>query len=159
MNASRQPLLTRIAADLMTGPVVLVPKQMSVPKAAQLLSQAKISGAPVVDDAGRCIGVISTTDFVSYAKDEHHLQTKGPHSVCSWQILEEQTTPAEQVADYMTQDPVTAAPSARIGDLARTMIDAHIHRIVVVDQHQHPIGIVSSTDILAAVAQADAKTV
>ena len=35
------------------------------------------------------------------------------------------------------------------------MIDAHIHRIIIVDQHQHPIGIVSSTDILAAVARAD----
>ncbi len=35
------------------------------------------------------------------------------------------------------------------------MIDAHIHRVIVVDKDERPIGIVSSTDILAAVAHAD----
>jgi predicted transcriptional regulator len=37
------------------------------------------------------------------------------------------------------------------------MIEAHIHRVIVVDERDQPIGIVSSTDILGAVAQADSQ--
>jgi CBS domain-containing protein len=40
-------------------------------------------------------------------------------------------------------------------ELARAMLDAHIHRVIVVDELQRPIGIVSTTDILAAVANRD----
>ena len=55
----------------------------------------------------------------------------------------------------MTRDPVTVSPGATIGDLARKMIDVHIHRVIVVDNNGKPIGIVSSTDLLAALALAD----
>jgi predicted transcriptional regulator len=39
--------------------------------------------------------------------------------------------------------------------MARQMIDAHIHRTIVVHGNQKSIGIVSSTDLLAAVAYAE----
>ena len=51
-----------------------------------------------------------------------------------------------------TADPVTAEPTATIGELARDMLNARIHRLIVVDAEGRPIGIVSSMDILAAVA-------
>lgn len=155
MTTLIQPLLTRKADDLMSRTVVLVPKEMSLFGAAHLLAQAKVSGAPVVDDEGRCIGVLSTTDFLHFAE-----KGKGApptyESVCSWQIVESQAGSADRVADYMNHDPVCVAPHTTIGDIARMMIDAHIHRVIVVDAVRHPIGIVSSTDILAAVALAEA---
>jgi len=46
-----------------------------------------------------------------------------------------------------------SAGGVPIGDLANMMIDAHIHRVIVVDSNERPIGIVSTTDILAAVAR------
>jgi CBS domain-containing protein len=56
----------------------------------------------------------------------------------------------------MTADPVLAAPGTRIGDLARMMIDAHIHRIIVADPvTQRPLGIVSTMDVLAALARVE----
>ena len=56
----------------------------------------------------------------------------------------------------MTKDPVLVPPATRIGALARMMMDAHIHRLIVVDTiTQRPIGIVSSMDILAAIARVD----
>jgi CBS domain-containing protein len=50
---------------------------------------------------------------------------------------------------------VFVSPATRIGELAQRMLDAHIHRAIVVDRNQKPVGIVSTTDILAAVARAD----
>lgn len=65
--------------------------------------------------------------------------------------------PTNAVKNYMTANPVTVGPNTPIRFLARQMIDAHIHRVVVVDEGQRPIGIVSGTDVLAAVAHADTE--
>ena len=52
----------------------------------------------------------------------------------------------------MTADPVTALPTTQVRELARMMIDAHIHRIIIVDEEKRPVGVVSTTDVLAALA-------
>jgi CBS domain-containing protein len=76
-----------------------------------------------------------------------------PHAVLAdWQTVEVEGVPPGEVGQYMTADPVTASPETPIRALAQQMIDAHIHRIIIVDKHGSPIGVVSSTDILAALA-------
>lgn len=69
--------------------------------------------------------------------------------------MESDHLPTEEIARHMTSAAVTVAPTLRIGEVAQRMVDAHIHRVIVVDVEGHPKGIVSSTDILAAVAYAD----
>jgi predicted transcriptional regulator len=155
MATMTQPLLTRNAASLMSRSVVLIPREMSIPGAAHMLAQACVSGAPVIGDDGRCIGVISTTDFLHYAEKGRSPAYAKQTSVHSWQILEGDDDADATVEDYMNHDPVTVEPSTLIGDIARMMIDAHIHRVIVVNEMNRPVGIVSSTDILGAVSQAD----
>ncbi len=155
MVATLQRWSTLKAADLMTQSVVLVPREMSLCAAARLLAQAHVSGAPVVNEDGRCIGVLSNTDFLHYAEREG--RRRGPcraEAMHAWQIVADEASGDERVSDCMTRDPVTVPPQTPIQQLARMMIDAHIHRLIVVDKDERPIGIVSSTDILAAVAQA-----
>jgi CBS domain-containing protein len=79
-----------------------------------------------------------------------------PHCVLAeWQMVELEKLPTDAVKNFMTANPVTVGAHTPIRFLARQMIDAHIHRIIVVDEEQKPIGIVSSTDVLAAVAYAE----
>lgn len=79
-----------------------------------------------------------------------------PHCVpTDWQVVEMENIPLDRVSDYMTTDVVTATPGTPICTLARMMLDARIHRVIVVDEVGRPVGIVSSTDVLAAVAQLD----
>jgi CBS domain-containing protein len=148
------------AADLMSRDVVMVPEKMSARAAAQLLSREQISGAPVVNLAGRCVGVLSATDFMHQAvadgRPRLYKQPEAEACACSeWQVMDLERLPLEEVSSYMTADPVTTAPHTTIGELARMMLEAHIHRIIVVDQDRRPIGVVSTTDILAALARAD----
>ncbi len=160
MLMTTKPFRDLTAEDLMSRDVITVPGAMSLPAAAHLLEQAHISGGPVVDDVGCCIGVLSATDFVHWAERDrtprrtHHAPAP---AICSdWQVLEaEETCAGGAVCDHMTTNPVTVAPCTPIGELARMMLDAHIHRVIVVDADDRPIGVVSSTDILAAVAYAD----
>jgi CBS domain-containing protein len=182
---------------------------MPLREAARRLLEKQVGGAPVVDAAGNCVGVLSATDFLRLSvkradvtkplspplpitcpfqvkhrirggleatcctlppgvcpiqvqqKDEEGkdlLVCSQPHCVLTdWQLVDVEKLPAEEVRHYMTADPVTARPETPIRDLARWMLDAHIHRIVVVDEEQRPVGIVSGTDILAAVAYAESE--
>jgi CBS domain-containing protein len=161
MVATTKPFLALTAADLMSRELVMVPREMSLRAAAHMLSQAAITGAPVVDSRGRCVGVLSSSDFVRWAEGEESAD-RPPYrprgAVCSeWQMMDPDQLPTTEVGEYMTTDPVTVAPAAPIGELARRMIDAHIHRLIVVDREGMPIGVVSTTDILAAVAYTDSR--
>ena len=205
MQATTKPLLALTARDLMSRDLVLLKPETSLREAAHLLVQNRISGAPVVDSRGKCLGVLSATDFVVRSGEQPWMdaspprlpiacpyQEKGmdrnwkqittcalppgacaiqvkqkasdgqdvmvcsePHGVCTgWQVVELEEIPADNVGRYMTADPVTVSPDLSIRDLAELMIDAHIHRVVVTNDRQQPVGIVSSTDLLAAVAYA-----
>jgi CBS domain-containing protein len=91
------------------------------------------------------------------AGDREVLLCSQPHSIlCDWQVVTVESLPTTEVRYLMTPDPVTVSPETPIGTLARLMIDAHIHRLIVVDDQRRPIGIVSSTDLLAALARAAA---
>ncbi len=157
MRATTKSFASLTAADLMSREVTVIPRHLSLRTAAHLLSQARVSGAPVIDASGACVGVISSTDFVHWAEGRHPAPRDrmcAPCACSDWQVFDAESLPAEEVGAYMTPDPVTTGPNAMIGELARMMLDAHIHRLIVVDSKNHPEGIVSSTDILAAVAGA-----
>ena len=143
MPVTTKPFLSLTAADLMTTPVVTLRQDMPLREAAALLAQEQISGAPVVDAEGRCVGVLSATDFVRQVEDAGNQGSLSPPGL-----------PEQSVASCMTPDPVAVEAGANIRDVARVMLDAHIHRVGVVDEQRRLIGIVSTTDILAAVAYA-----
>jgi predicted transcriptional regulator len=156
MLTTTRSLLERTAEDLMSRNVVTIPAQMSLRAAAHQLATAHVSGAPVTDDSGRCIGVLSATDVVRWL-DRGEQPCRGPVPsagcfCCDWGMIDIPTLPPDAVSRYMTTNVVTASRHAAIGQLAQWMLDAHIHRVLITDEQRRPVGIVSSTDILAAVA-------
>jgi len=151
-------ILELTAADLMSRDVVSIPQDMSLRAAAHLLSQAHITGAPVVNAEGQCVGVLSATDFLHWVEepDQAYLSARAvtAETCCEWQYIDLEAVPADDVRTHMTSDPVTVAPETSIYAMAELMVEAHIHRVIVTDKGNRPIGMVSSTDILAAVARA-----
>jgi CBS domain-containing protein len=202
MKTKQKTLRALTARDVMTGPVATIPQGMTLQAAAQMFRHKQISGAPVVDDQGRCVGVLSAADFIRWADEggpsashetrqiracpfQEEIQRQGgqkevrctlPKGSCplqsvattlsgkqavlcflpqcvvvDWQqVIEE--IPTDQVRHYMTADIVTVQPTTSLPQMARMMIDAHIHRLIVVDAAGKPVGIVTSTDLLAALA-------
>lgn len=155
-TTTSKPFCALTADDLMSRPVEAIPARMSLREAARLLRRSQISRAPVVDEHGRCVGVLSAPDFVRAAENDgpQNLHCHADANVCSeWQIVDVGILPNEEIGTFMTADPVTASTETRATELARTLLDAHIHRVVIVDRHRRPVGAVTSTDILAAVVR------
>jgi len=158
MNNTNKPLMSLCAADIMTRSITLIPRKMSLQGAARLLGRAAVTGAPIVDDDGRCVGVLSATDFMLAVEKEPRLSAGGGDCAEAlsqpWQIPAGASSTGLCVEDFMTKDPVLVSPNTSIGELACIMIDAHVHRTIVIDPAlQTPCGIVSSMDILAALAR------
>jgi CBS domain-containing protein len=156
-QAPAKALLALTAADLMTAPVLTIPQETPLREAAALLCRSHISGAPVVDADGRCVGVLSSSDFVTLARKggpagEHATRTSFIAPWGEWIDIED--SPDSEIRQYMTAKPVAVAPQTPVGALAQTMVDAHIHRVLVVADGGRPQGIVTSTDVLTAVARA-----
>jgi CBS-domain-containing membrane protein len=167
MLALAKPLLALTARDLMIGDVVTVPRDMGMQAAARCLENMHVSGAPVVDEQGRCMGVLSSSDFVAccaanrtrcakHRAEAHCGPCTFPDCVGSeWQMVNVEESIEGVVRDHMTPDPVTARPETPIARLAQMMVDAHVHRLVIVDDQRRPLGIISTTDIVAAIARAE----
>jgi CBS-domain-containing membrane protein len=161
-----KPFFALAAKDLMNEEVVAIPREMGMQAAARRLGQMRVSGAPVVDEQGRCVGVLSSGDFVACCAANHTRcaqhraeANRGPCAFpdcisSEWQIVNAAECVEGMVRDHMTSDPVMARPGTTISLLAQMMRDAHIHRLIIVDERCCPVGIVSTTDIVAAVAQA-----
>lgn len=124
------------AGDLMSRDLVSVSQETPMREAGRLLLLHQISGLPVVEADGTCVGVLSTTDFLR------------------WQITNVEQSPTGEVGQYMTLDPVTVTADTPLTELAQRMADAHIHRVLVVDRLYRLVGIISSTDVLAGIVRA-----
>jgi CBS-domain-containing membrane protein len=144
------------AADIMSRELWLIPDDMSAQEAARLLVQHRISGAPVVDCRRVLVGVVSCADFVREMTkaDSSHLECGSADCVYSdWQVVDIDSLTTDAVRNCMTADPVAADENTPIADLAQMMVDAQVHRVVIVDSDYSPIGIVTTTDILGAVSR------
>ena len=77
-----------------------------------------------------------------------------PHCVpVDWQVVHIEVLPQEDVRHYMTTGAVTAVETELLASLAKRMIEHSVHRIIIVDREKRPAGIVSSSDLMAALAR------
>jgi CBS domain-containing protein len=123
-------------ASLMTRRPVVVTEEDVIAAVAELLAGYDITGLPVVDPTGRLVGVISQTDLVRLRGST--LPWTGWHGL--------------MVGDLMTTPARTIAASAPLDEAARRMTADHVHRLVVVDNRQTPIGVISESDLVREIA-------
>lgn len=128
------------AGDLMTIEPVVVAVDAPIEEAQRLILEYGISGLPVVDETGELVGVISQTDFM-------HL---GNPDV---QALIHHRASGIRVGEVMSRPPVTVTVSTLLSEAARKMVDEHLHRVVVVDDRQRPIGVLSAMDFVTLYAE------
>jgi CBS domain-containing protein len=127
-------------SSLMKSPVLTVAPDTLIDEAYLLLAQRRISSAPVVDAAGKALGVVSLTDLLRIGR----LQ---PASLAGIQPID---LPTEPVSDHMHKGVITVSPNAPVSAAARLMADEHVHRVYV-EQEGKIVGVFSIEEVLSAV--------
>ena len=128
--------------ELMQDNVITVNLDTPINDAVVTLTDAHISALPVVDGAGRMVGVVSSTDILTSEAEANDAIER--------EALFEQM----MVRDIMTRRPLTVSPDAEIREAAQQMLYADVHRLFVTSGDQ-VVGVISTTDIVRAVATGD----
>jgi len=124
------------ARDLMNSAVLAVRSDLSAVELAVFLLDNEISGAPVEDEEGRLVGVVSSQDLARAVADDGARPR-----------LEELT-----VADLMTADVQTVDQDAPVEEVALRMLHAHVHRLIMTRDGE-PRGLISSSDLLGLLVE------
>lgn len=141
------------AADIMTRDVVCLNEDLDLHECEQLLLERGISGAPVVDEQGHLKGVLSKTDIVGHhfasgeeeGADEKEYHMEGVRGARVYEYN------APRAKELMTPVPCVATEFMTLGELAALMVRREVHRVIIC-RERRVVGIVSSLDILRAIA-------
>jgi CBS domain-containing protein len=148
------------ARDVMVSPVVTASENETVRDVAKLLIEKRISAVPVVDGAGKLVGIITEADLL-------HRTEAGTERPVSWWLslisgdfaLEDDyvKSHAAKVKDVMTRDLKTADPDTPLVEIADIFEEEHIKRVPIVSQGGDLVGIVSRANIIQAIASTRPK--
>jgi CBS domain-containing protein len=122
------------ARDIMTTDVFILDLDASVEEAAWAFSRQNIGGAPVRTPDGRIAGFLSRGDLVNPAWAD-------------WVRPDKAT-----VGDIMTPNLLAVPADAPAMNVARGMVERGIHHVVVIDGDQRVMGMISSLDVVKALA-------
>jgi CBS domain-containing protein len=160
----------------MTRKLITVNPALTLQDLAALFDRKKISGAPVVDDLGVIVGVVTKTDLTraraqgdslvdlfyrsatgviggdSFLDDEY--SPYGVGSDLEFDDMTRESLTELRVADVMNRNVYTTSAETDLRHVAEEMLDRRVHRLVVVDGGRF-VGIVSTTDLLQALAGFD----
>jgi CBS domain-containing protein len=142
------------AHQIMTRSVITIAPDASILEAAKTMLQHHVSGLPVVDAAGRLVGIVSEGDFIR--RGEIGTQRKRGRWLTF--LLGAGATAAEyvhehgrKVSDVMTSDPVSVTEDATLEEIVNAMETNGVKRLPVMKDGKLA-GIVSRANLLQAVA-------
>nr|WP_249164755.1 CBS domain-containing protein [Bradyrhizobium japonicum] len=142
------------AHHVMTKDVVAVTPHTTIEETAKIMLRMHISGLPVIDDAGNLVGVVSESDFLRRNEigtgRKHAAWLKffmGPARAATEFVHER----GRKVEDVMTQKVISVQEETSLADLVDLMEKHDIKRVPVM-RGQSPVGIVTRTNLLQAMA-------
>ena len=146
--------------DIMDPDVPTVSPSDTVETVIHLLREHDLSGVAVVNDGGRCVGMVTESDLV-IADEERDLHLPHMISIFGGVVFLESLDKFEErikkavaadVEHMMSHDPVTVEADASAHEAARVMADKKHNRLPVVE-HGRYVGVVSRADVLESLTQ------
>jgi CBS domain-containing protein len=150
--------MKQTARDVMQTQVVALSPDDPLHVAQRLFYEESIHGAPVVDERGTVVGMLTSTDILRAVIDAKDVAPAEPATYRddldsvfgAWNLAPEDFKERVQdvvVGDYMTEELVHVSPDMPVHELARTLRENQIHRVLVLEDGSL-CGIVSTFDLV-----------
>ncbi|MGW7543220.1 CBS domain-containing protein [Streptomyces sp. NPDC054770] len=141
-------------SDVMTRTVAAVGRRAPFKEIVRLMRDRQVSALPVIEGAGRVVGVVSEADLLANEElrddpDAAYLQLRQPVDVAKADAL--------TAGDLMSLPAITVRPDATLSEAAGTMAREGVKRLPVVDEAGLLAGIVSRGDLLKVFLRGDAE--
>jgi len=153
----------KCVGDVMTYRVITASDRTPFKEVVRLIRKHGVSALPVLDHAGRLVGIVSEADLL--LKEEHTAgegsltrlpwrgDTGGSNGVPPW--IRRSKARGLTAGDVMTSPVVTVKQGDAVALAARIMRENHVRRLPVTDAHGGLIGIVTRSDLLATFLRPD----
>ena len=134
--------------DVMKKKVIKIKQGTSYKEVIKILLTNKISGAPVVDNKDKLIGMVSEKDLFRILYPYYKSYYENPELYLD---LEERESKAKEIQNhkvetFMSKEVVTTTPDAPAMAAGAIMLAKGIHRLVVVEKEK-VVGIITRRDI------------
>ncbi|MDH3745311.1 MAG: CBS domain-containing protein [Acidobacteriota bacterium] len=150
-----------VAADLMTPEVLAVGLDTTIPELATFLLDNEVTGAVVKSEKGHPVGVVSFTDIAAAAESD--LAREGTEEAAGFYVRTRDagTADAPPMSKHLESVPVSeimtprlhfVAPSTPVSEVAATLLDLRLHRLLVIDQDEL-VGIISTSDLIGLLVE------
>lgn len=144
--------------DVMVTTLITVQETDRMDEVAKLFEDQAIHAAPVLTKLDKCVGVITSHDIVEYQAKRKAMQKElgrdNALNIANYRYGIDMTLPGhhfEEVGFHMSKKIDPASPDDSLSRVAKEMCSKHRHHVLVLDEHEKPIGMLSSLDLLAFV--------
>lgn len=151
----RMSLWAETAADLMTTNPISIGADVTVREAVMVLIDRGFSAAPVIDEAGRPVGVVSRADILVHDREmegrplcyynKEDLKTHDGEQLTGFQGKEVDRT---RVSEIMTPAVFSVEPDTPAAKVVEQLLSLRVHRMFVVDRSGILLGVISALDVL-----------
>ncbi|BCO09121.1 membrane protein [Desulfolithobacter dissulfuricans] len=144
------------AKDIMTREVITVNEDLPVKELARILSENRISGAPVLDEQGKVVGVVTESDLIDQNKKVHI-----PTVVAildSFIFLESpekmekdlRKMAGTRVGNIFTRELIAVTPDTPLDEIATLMSEKGVHTLPVMEG-ENLVGVIGKSDIIRSI--------
>ncbi|NGZ87628.1 HPP family protein [Duganella aceris] len=137
-------------ADIMSRDIVSAEFGTSLEEAWQQLRSHRLTALPVLNRARRVIGIVTQSDFLEHGGLDDYSGIRQQLHRFLRKTGVSHSEKAEVVGQIMTQHPSTARVDTPIVDVVPLMADSGFHHILIVDEEQRFAGIITQSDLVAA---------
>jgi CBS domain-containing protein len=141
-------------SDVMEREVITVPQSATYQEAARILRTHKISGAPVVDEAGKLVGMLSEKDLFRVLYPRYDSFYKSPEDYLDFESREQKIKEVilHPIIDFAARDIIIITTDAPIMKAGALMLARGVHRLPVVDG-ENLVGLITRRHVFGKVLE------
>lgn len=145
---------SRTAEEVMTANPISVRESVTIHEAVGFLVDKGISGAPVIDESGRPVGVISQSDILFHERETPdrleppEYESGQPLMRKAYDEFQIERVDSTRVSELMTPAVFAVGRTTPILQVVKEMCTLNVHRLFVVDGDGVLVGVITALDLL-----------